>query len=149
MTESTQTSGETTRAVQLLHTVLSAGVATLGLVCVMVLWRRGSPFLPPENAVTPWIRYGSLLASLAVLGVAMTVLRPRVPARSRDQSSDDYWAAVAPRTAALVLWVVCHGAAIIALTGYLLTGWLPTLAGALLSAAALFAYRASTLTTAA
>jgi len=82
---------------------------------------------------------------LGLLPVSASVLRQRVPQRRSQQSADEYWAAVESRGAAIVLWAVTEGAALVSLVGYFLSGAPAAAAVPGVALAALILYRPSRL----
>lgn len=106
------------RAVRLMHAALTLGPALAGVVFVIV--RRVSP--PPQFPGTTTIGLALSVAAIAILAVALTVLRARVPQQAPEQSVDGFWGDAAVRFSALTLWAVVEGATLLGAVGYLLTG---------------------------
>ena len=135
-----------TRAITLLHIVLCGGLATIGVAFLLVMKRLGGPLLRGAESARSLVGYVTLAIALALLAGAIMFIRARLRPRPQHQSLEAYWALEQTRGAAMALWVVCDMAGIIAAVGYILSGWLPALAGTLLAFAVLVAYRPSSLT---
>jgi hypothetical protein len=105
------------RAVRVMHFALVVGVLLAGGVFVFLV--QFNQF--PPNA-TPTV--GTILAvgSIALVAFAAVLLRRRIPERGVDATPDSYWSMPEHRGAAIVLWAVTEGAALLSLLGYLLTG---------------------------
>jgi hypothetical protein len=130
--------------VRILHTVLTAGaVLAVGALVALPLMRN----LTPPLAI-PMLGYGIAVASVAVMMAATVIMRPRVPARPRDQSTDAFWDQVSARGPALATWALCEAAAVIGAVGFFLTGVTWSLAGTSLALVALVWQRPSVLETA-
>lgn len=106
------------RVVRILHTALLGGLFMSGVVLYLV--RRVSP--PPSLGDGPTLAIVLAVVSVMLLGVAMSVLRPRVPDRRPEQDSDAYWRDASSRGAAIVLWATIEGAGMVGAVGYFLTG---------------------------
>ncbi len=128
------------QTVRIIHAAMVAGVVLAGGTFVFMVRTRGHA---PEEAAT----LGIVMPVVAVglLLVAASVLRRRVPERSARQSADGYWAVVETRGAALVLWAVTEGAALVSLVGYFLSGALAAAAVGAAALATLVLYRPSRL----
>jgi hypothetical protein len=106
------------RAVRILHTALCGGLFLSGAMLYLV-----RHVLRP-----PAVREGRVLAlplavvAAVLLGVAVGVLRPKVPDRRPEQGSEAYWSDVESRGPALMLWASIEGAGLIGAVGYFLTG---------------------------
>jgi hypothetical protein len=72
------------RAMRLIHMALVLGTTLSGVVFVIV--RRMTP--PPVLAQTSIIGIVLAVSAIAMFGVALTVLRPRVPQQAPGQSID-------------------------------------------------------------
>jgi hypothetical protein len=105
------------RAVRIMHAALVAGVVlAAGVVAFLIQSKRIPPLLPGGVA--------TIVAALSLvqLVVAAGFLRRRIPERGIGEESQSYWAAPEHRGAAIVLWAVTEGAALLGLIGYFLTG---------------------------
>jgi hypothetical protein len=67
------------------------------------------------------LAYGMAALSIAQMGIALFVFKPRVPPRTFGQSLDEYWTGTVA-TRSLVVWALLEAAGMVAGTGYLLTG---------------------------
>ena len=139
MNETRDTPG-TAQAVRIIHAALVAGVLLAGGTFAFMVRVRGHA---PEGGETLGIVLPAV--GIGLLLVSASVLRRRVPERSAQQSSDGYWAAVENRGAAIVLWAVTEGAALVSLVGYFLSGAPAAAAVAVVALAALILYRPSRL----
>ena len=106
---------------RLIHMALVLGTTLCGVVFVVV--RRVTP--PPALAEASVIGIVLAVSGIAMLGVALTVLRPRVPQQAPEQSIDGYWGDATVRTTVITLWAVVEGASLLGAVGYLLTGATP------------------------
>lgn len=140
MDETRDTPG-TAQAVRIIHAALVAGVMLAGGTFAFMVRARGHA---PQGGETLGIVLPAV--GIGLLLVSATVLRRRVPERSAQQSSDGYWSVVENRGAAIVLWAVTEGAALVSLVGYFLSG-APAAAAtvAVIALAALILYRPSRL----
>lgn len=100
-----------------LHRSLLTG--QLILTGVMVVLRSGDTAaqLSDDNSM---LGYGLSALSIALVAVALLLLKPRVPVRQTRQPVEDYWTSVA--STILPMWLVMEGAGLIAIVGYFLTG---------------------------
>jgi hypothetical protein len=122
------------RIVRILHTALLGGLFMSGVTLYLV--RRVSP--PPSVGEGPTLAILLAVVSAVLLGVAMSVLRPRIPDRRPEQDSETYWRDANSRGAAIVLWATIEGAGMVGAVGYFLTGGIaPAVAFALAFAALL------------
>jgi hypothetical protein len=101
-----------------MHGVLTLGVAAVGAVFVGL---DKLAHMPPVLADAALI--GNIMAGVAILEIALAgiVLRPRIPARPRITSVDEFWADVNVRGPALLVWVLCEGGGIVGAVGYRLS----------------------------
>jgi hypothetical protein len=60
--------------------------------------------------------------ALVQVGVALAVVRRKIPARRYDQSVEGYWSANEVRGPSIMLWSLLEGAGLFSAVGYLLTG---------------------------
>lgn len=115
---------------RMIHASMTVGVVLFAIVAHLVI--RPSFEDSPPAPVVLWVLLG---LSLTAMAVAILVLRPRVPRRSREDSADLYWSSAA--TPALFLWIPLELAAIAALIAYMLFGTTSTLIVAAFAIAAL------------
>ena len=111
----------------------------VGAMFFLLLWVKG-PLIGPSG-----IGFAVAVAALALLGLALAVLRGKVPARRFDQSTDDYWSTNEARGPSIFLWAAIDAAGLLAWMGYVMTGQIAPAAVALLSIVALAALRPSRL----
>lgn len=111
-------------SVPLLHRFLGIGATVLAIA--MVALRSNG--LPAGDGDMSFLAYPFAGIGVVLLIVAVLVLAPRVPERLITQSVDAYWMTPAVVQAALRVWFLAEGAAIIATVGYFLTGHLATAA---------------------
>lgn len=105
------------RAIRVLHLALVAGlVLAAGVFVVLIQVIRFPAYASPT--------VGVILAAVSImlLVLAAAFLRRRIPERRGDEQPDSYWESPELRGAAIVLWAVTEGAALLGLIGYLLTG---------------------------
>jgi len=107
-----------TRAVRLLHGALVGGLAMSGAVFVLV--RRLS--LGPTFPLPPILAFVLAGFTIIVVLLAARIVRPTIPDRQVDQSSDAYWSDAIRRGRALILWAMTEGSGLVAVIGYYLTG---------------------------
>jgi hypothetical protein len=120
------------RVVRILHTALLGGLFMSGATLYLV--RRVSPPLSLGDGPLLAIILGAV--SVVLLGIAMSVLRPRVPDPRPGQDADAYWRDASSRGAAIALWATIEGAGMVGAVGYFLTGGIaPVVAFALALAA--------------
>lgn len=117
--------GAQARAARLLHLVLTIGAAVFSATFVLLVTFRGPLLLP--DASTRVIAFAFAGLGLTAVAFAGFLLRPRVPARTREQSVEEFWTPPV-RSRAMLLWIVCENGAIMAGLGYVLTGSLVPLA---------------------
>lgn len=85
----------------------------------MIVLRSGD-FGPGSSGSNETLGYSLSALSFALVGVAVLLLRPRVPSRAPRQSAEEYWSS-ATRTI-LPMWFVMEAAGMTAIIGYFLTG---------------------------
>jgi hypothetical protein len=124
------------QAVRIIHAALVAGVLLVGGVFAFIVRARGQQ---PGGGEPLGIVLPALGLSLVL--VSASVLRRRVPERTSQQSSDEYWASAGNRGAAIVLWAVTEGAAFVSLVAYFLTAAPAAAAAAVIAIATLILYR--------
>jgi hypothetical protein len=109
------------KTTRLIHVSMPAGVTLVAIV--MYLQRQQGTIASQENPqLIGLVTAGVGLMSIAI---ALAMLRPRVAQRPSDQSPDDYWRGK-NAAAALVVWAVIQGGALVSLVGYYLSGlWAP------------------------
>lgn len=93
--------------------------------------------ISPSGDAAPIISYVFSGIVVALVMVAIGVLRPRVPARSPGQSVESFWMTPAVAARALPVWFVLEGAGVFGLVGFLVTG-APMVAGFAALAIAVF-----------
>lgn len=120
------------RVVRILHAALLGGLFMAGAILYLV--RRFSS--PPSVGDEPTFAIVFAVMSVGLLGIALSVLRPRVPDPRPGQDSDAYWSDARSRGAAILLWATIEGAGMLGAVGYFLTGSIgPAIAFALALAA--------------
>ena len=114
---SATTSAAPSRLHQMLGILLfvSSGIF-LGLVLVGI-----APLLPP-GAVRPLIAYVSSGITAVMVGVALVILKPRVPRRGAGQSLEDYWSMPDVSVTVSPVWFLLEAEGTFAGFGYSLTG---------------------------
>ena len=128
------TSGQAS-GIRMLHLIMLGAGVLVALVFHLMTRLRG-PILIPDSA-TPVMAYAFAGIAMTAVAFAVLLLRPRIPERGSSEAVNDYWSNGAVRQRALIMWVVCENAAIIAGLGYLLTGHLAALITAGLALVAL------------
>lgn len=96
-----------------IHASLIVGVLLFAAVSHFVMRPTMS-----DRPLPPAVVGGMLGASLLACALAVLVLRPRVPQRSADESTDLYWSTAG--TPALVTWSVLEGSTLLATIAYML-----------------------------
>ena len=120
-----------TRGVRIIHVALVIGLVLVAAVFYILRQQPGVSF-----GFGPSI--GLIMAGIALVSlvIALSFLAPRVPPRPADQTPDVYWTRNEIRGAAIILWAMVEGAALLSWLGYLLTGaWVPAAVGLLAIAA--------------
>ena len=115
------------RSARLIHGVLAAGIAALFLVFAAVILPLKGPLLQ-ANPVLPTISYVIAVMSAVSSGFAI-FFRRRLPDRGAGVPPESYWTPVIAGQAMMV-WVLCEGAGVMAAVGFLLTGRWPPIAAA-------------------
>jgi drug/metabolite transporter (DMT)-like permease len=115
------------RSARLIHGVLAAGIAVLFLVFAAVILPLKGPLLR-GNPALPIASSALALASAASSACAI-FFRRRLPGRGAEVPPESYWT---PEIAgqAMMVWVLCEGAGVMAAVGFLLTGRWPPVAAA-------------------
>jgi hypothetical protein len=91
----------------------------VGSGALFALGRRFSLAPPPSlPRFVPMLIAG---LTILLLFVAARVIRPTIPERRFDQSSDAYWGDDVVRGRAVVLWALTEGSGLMAVIGYYLT----------------------------
>jgi hypothetical protein len=105
------------RGVRIFHAALLAGLIVSGALFAFA--QRFSP--GPPMSLPRFVP--ALIAGLTILllFVAARVVRPTIPERRFDQSSDTYWDDQSVRGRAIVLWALIEGSGLMAVIGYYLT----------------------------
>jgi len=106
------------RTIRVVHRVLLAGVVLIGAVFLVIMQVLGGAL----NAGLALAGYAFAAVALALLLVAGFLVRPRLPERTAAQSEEEYWQDGRVRSAAVLVWVLCEGAAIVGWVGFLLAG---------------------------
>ena len=109
---------------RLLYTAIGLA-ATVVAATLTVLRITGIVTIDLDASLRPLAAYGMTGLSLAMVGAAYVVLKPRVPTRVLGQSADEFWAGQQAATGSLVFWALLEGATLIATLGYFLTGLTP------------------------
>ena len=120
-----------TRGVRIIHLALVIGLVLVAGVFYILRQQPGVSF-----GFGPSI--GLIMAGIALVSlvIALGFLARRVPQRPADQTPDVYWTRNEIRGAAIILWAMVEGAALLSWLGYLLTGaWVPAAVGLLAIAA--------------
>jgi hypothetical protein len=127
------------RGQRIIHLGLLVGLVVVGGTFLLLLRVNGPLTSPPG--------IGVILAGVAVamLALALIVLRGKVPPRRFDQSADDYWGTNEARSSSIMLWAAIEAAGLLSWMGYVMTGQLVPAAVALLSIVSLAMHRPSRL----
>lgn len=75
-----------------------------------------------DLATRPLMAYGLAALSLALIGIAYAVLKPRVPTRVLGQTADEFWTDQQAASNSLLFWALLEAASLAATVGYFLTG---------------------------
>jgi hypothetical protein len=109
------------RTIRLIHFALFFGALLAGVVMVVVSRRADAP--PPS--LSPMM--GVVLTGVGAMTmlISIAVLRPRFAARGSSESVDAFWTP-ARIAAAIPIWALMEGGALIGVVGYFLTRmWAP------------------------
>jgi hypothetical protein len=87
----------------------------------LVLTYLGIAPILPAGTVTPVIAYAPSVIAVALVAVALFVLRPRVPGCVPGQSGEEFWSAPEMGGKVLPIWFLLDGGGMIAAVGYILT----------------------------
>jgi hypothetical protein len=131
-----QTHDGAARRTRLLYTAIGAAATTVAAV-LAGLRLSEVVRVDLDPAMQPVAAYGLAGLSLVLIGVAYTVLRPRVPTRTLGQSADEFWGEPLAAANSLVFWAVLEAAAMAATFGFFITG-LTTTAPVVLIALAVY-----------
>jgi hypothetical protein len=102
---------------RVMHLALTLGLTLAGAVLFIVRRVQEMPAL-----VQPAVGIALTVAAISTLVVAVTVVRPRVPEQTPEQTRDSYWDDATVRMMVIVLWVAVEGAGLLGAVGYILTG---------------------------
>lgn len=109
------------RTIRLIHFAMFFGTLLVGVVALVVTTRPGAaPASQPPML-------GFLLTGAGVLSmaIAIAVLRPRFAGRGSTESGDSFWTP-ARSAAAMPIWALIEGGALVGVVGYFLTRmWAP------------------------
>jgi hypothetical protein len=87
----------------------------------LVLTYLGIAPILPAGTVTPTIAYVPSVIAVALLVVALFVLRPRVPGCPPGLSVEEFWSTPEMGGKVLPIWLLLDGAGMIAAVGYVIT----------------------------
>ena len=107
--------------IELLHRALAAGVVFALLVFGFLLYRGIAPLLPAETP-RDLIAMIMSLASLLSLGVALFLLKGKVPPPSSHETTEAYLRRDDVMVRALLFWAQCEAAALVGAVGLVLAG---------------------------
>ena len=125
----------TTRGVKLLHLIL-LGAGVLVAIAFLVMVQLRGPILLTDSS-TEVIAYSFAGIGVTAVAFAVLLLRPRIPSRGREESSDAYWSSGVNRSRSILVWIIAENAGIISSLGFLLTGHVAPLVGLALALAVL------------
>jgi hypothetical protein len=108
------------RAIRVIHAALVVGPVLAAAAMAVARYTAGNPWLASDRSTALMLA----VAPVALVLLAITVLRPKVPARTFDQSPEAFWVQPETRGPAIVLWAVIEGAGLGAAVTYYLTGGL-------------------------
>lgn len=108
------------RAIRVIHAGLVVGLVLSGAALAFARYTAGSPWLAPDRSAGLMLA----VAPVALVLLAITILRPRVPPRTFDQSPETFWVSPETRGPAIVLWAMIEGVGLGAAVTYYLTGGL-------------------------
>lgn len=106
--------------VRLLYLLLAGGVAMALVACAVLVALGLVPLLPGDVPRSVILVMAGAALSAYLLGWSWA--RPRIVARQPGQSESDFWLASEAGRAAVVLWSVWEGGAMLATIGTALTG---------------------------
>lgn len=106
------------RVMRLMNLALTLGLSLMAVVFVL-LRRTGQA---PALDIPPVAGTALTVAAIAMLVVAIAVVRPRIPPQASEQTTDMYWGDATVRMTVIMLWAAVEGAGLMGAVGYLLTG---------------------------
>jgi hypothetical protein len=101
----------------ILHRSLLTGLLMLSVVMVVFKSAGMGPQFAGEGGM---LAYTLSALSFVLVGVAVLLLKPRVPGRGPRQPVEEYWPSVTGKV--LPVWFVMEAAGMSAIVGYFLTG---------------------------
>ena len=101
----------------ILHRSLLTGLLMLSVVMVVFKSAGMGPQFAGDGGM---LAYTLSALSFVLVGVAVLLLKPRVPGRGPRQSVEEYWPSVTGKV--LPVWFVMEAAGMSAIVGYFLTG---------------------------
>jgi len=104
-----------------LHRSVGIGLSVLSSVFLVLTYLGIAPILRVDT-VAPVIAYAPAAIAVALWGVALLILRPRVPGRPPGWSVEQFWSAPEMGGKVVSIWFLLEGGGIIAAVGYFLTG---------------------------
>lgn len=107
-----------------LHGVLGLGSTAAAGAFGLLYYLGVAPLLPQGGTDVTLIAYALSGLSVVVATMALLVFRPRVPPRLLGQTASELWSSPPLPQAALLVWSLLDGAAVLASIGFLLTGHL-------------------------
>jgi hypothetical protein len=102
-----------------LHRSLLTGLLMLSVVMVVFKSAGMGPQFAGEGGMLT-LAYTLSALSFVLVGVAVLLLKPRVPGRGPRQPVEEYWPSVTGKV--LQVWFVMEAAGMSAIVGYFLTG---------------------------
>jgi hypothetical protein len=106
---------------RIVYLAIGAGLLATAAAFVYVRQVIGVAPFPPGDSTASAVAYALAAIAAAQVGVALLVLKPRVPQRMLGQSLDEYWSAdVAGKC--LIVWALIDTAGMLSAVGYLLSG---------------------------
>ena len=109
---------QSAKVMRLMNLALTLGLSLMAVVFVILRRTGRSPALD----IPPVAGTALTGAAIAMLAVAIAVVRPRIPLLAPDQTADQYWGDATVRMSVIMLWAGVEGAGLMGAVGYLLTG---------------------------
>jgi hypothetical protein len=121
----------------ILHTLLAISCTSLTLMFIGFVTLGTGPLLGHEEPTVPTIAFAMAGISAVLIGLALFVVKPRVPKIQPGQTEQQYLATTSNVQSLNLLWFVLEGATVLSVIGYLLTGHLAVTATMLVGVALL------------
>jgi hypothetical protein len=104
-----------------LHRLMGGFLTALAgiYLCITYLGRSATP---PVTTGTSLIVYAPSAVGAVLVVIGLLILKPRAPARTPDQTIEDYWSMPQVRQTVPLFWFALEGGGLLSAVGYYLTG---------------------------